>query len=612
MNDHRSFLENKVLPFFDKLADSSDNMVAHRLTAKARWTKIINQTYGGEIVRLAIRFSDPRINEWYNSVDHNRMVVFPLPPTALNEELFRNSVTDGGTVDMEIRAYEVIDAYASFLPSDQVTKPLSIYTYISDDGAYAGEHVEKRKLGKGVFGVGFGTTPITWVADWALNGQIKGRNVMHGSRPQPDAFDVVIDIFQFVEQTPFQFVLPRQRQSVYHYAEALSVDNESLSGHTATRYSLLPREEEFGSLREIRIANYESYSRKDTDDELLYVFQDTFLYEQNSWKARKQPVLAGTKIKKIQSIRNITTKVVLEDGRSGWIYIPFVSPKKGKNGYVFRDFNSSDIKLEPRFDSSSARPTANDSSDSVYERNQKLEVLGWFFDQEEFSKTESMRSIWARIKIKGSNENALLVGWIRYNNIRLNGQKSNLAIPALWVPIKAISRLLGDGIIAGIVIILGYYLPSFVALRLSVWVSRRWRFLPNFVLSLFILAFATLVYIIVYDSVFDASSFNRNNWRNEGMHFLFIFLTGCALLAGIGSAWQKVRETRCPNCRMWSGEATERELVDSQTWKTTSTTTYSDGKKEKAVSYSTEEDWVDHCECKHCGYQWKIHRHVKH
>jgi hypothetical protein len=140
-----------------------------------------------------------------------------------------------------------------------------------------------------------------------------------------------------------------------------------------------------------------------------------------------------------------------------------------------------------------------------------------------------------------------------------------------------------------------FYVPYFIAHKITYWQSLNTKLSNGVILTIAIVSGTVLGY--PYFVFCNANIGVFNEWFI--VHFLFV--TGMAL--GFIQMWNNdLKYVRCSACRFWSGIHNGSELVS----KVESTTTYSDGRKERG----TKEVWIDYrlCNRTECGHEWKIRR----
>lgn len=330
--------------------------------------------------------------------------------------------------------------------------------------------------------------------------------------------------------------------------------------------------------------------------------------EDGSWKKKIVNSIGnatkGQKITKVHRIREQRVLVTLDDNRKGWVDLPFLWPSEsGKiEARLITDIKFEDIKAEPTKYSNQSVKYDSKRANKRFKRNSNIEVTAWYTDKESYEKnlTAYPSHTWAYIIINEETK-----GWIPLKYIRLYGQMTDSAVASIWLPIRWISELLGDGFFAGLFVLLLYGIPILIAFLFARFLSEIMKFLPNFILFVVISAIVVPTYFAVFTSVFDASSFNQNSGL---LMFLFVLLTGSATLGGLSGIFQEIRESRCPKCKEWEGGAYQRDHLGTTTTTKTTTTTYGDGRKDITSSKDVVEDWKDYCKCYNCGHTWTLYR----
>jgi hypothetical protein len=310
-------------------------------------------------------------------------------------------------------------------------------------------------------------------------------------------------------------------------------------------------------------------------------------------------IAIGTEIKKIHQIRFSRMQVTLEDGRKGWIDFHIISPSSQNDAYLMNKIGLDDLKAQPE-SANSAVPITNDNKNVKFKRGTPLRVLEWKH-MEEMNKTRVLQSgtWWAKVEIEGNT------GWVEQGKLRYNNQMFDTSIPMIWYPAHWLNNLLGDGFFAGLIIFILLVFPMTIGFALARLISSKLRFLPNFILYFIILLTGVLIYFQIFMSVWDASVFNSLGVIGMALLGILIFI---ALSASFGYIRKRIYETRCPDCKHWTGEVLESKLLSDTTTKYTTKWTYSDGTTKREVSHTQIQSWEDFCNCGNCGYCWKIKR----
>ncbi len=313
------------------------------------------------------------------------------------------------------------------------------------------------------------------------------------------------------------------------------------------------------------------------------------------------PVRRGELVEKVHSVRSTRALVSMTDGRKGWLDIALMEPALGENALLANSIDWEDIRSEPSKQASIAK---SGDTPSRYGRNSPVRVAAWHYDAELYRERKTLETlkVWAQIYIEGE-----LVGWVDPANIRLDGQIHDRAFAPVWYPVRWVSRLLGDGVIAAILILPFYILPVMCGFVVAKKLSKLLRFLPNIVLYLIIVVVAYQIYSISFISVVDASAYRWGEGRMYG-YLLFGFLTLIVMFGALKAATQSVREGRCPACKRWMGQVQRREHLSTETETTTTTTRYGDGSESISRKTIEDEHWQDYCRCSNCGHAWSLSR----
>ena len=163
--------------------------------------------------------------------------------------------------------------------------------------------------------------------------------------------------------------------------------------------------------------------------------------------------LKGQKVHKVHLIREQRMLVTLDDKRKGWIDLPFLWPPANTEAYLLQDIKFHNLKAEPSANSKQAVDIDPKRRNKRFHRNTRVTLSRWYTDKDKYDKfkTAFAPDTWAYITIDDEAK-----GWIPLKYIRLDWQMHDNAKAFIWKPIRWISKLLGDGFWAGLIVILLY------------------------------------------------------------------------------------------------------------------------------------------------------------
>lgn len=163
-----------LMAFFEGLASASPEMSAQTFEVQARVTASTLRQQNW----LCATFLDRDLKQRAVTLGGQCVaLVVPKDPAACAH------AKEGDTLTLQITLYKMLDAYGTYLPTKQASKPLSVNTFFIDESTYADEKKTSINMPGGVRVFSLAKTRLVLIAGWAME---------TGPSPRSDAISLAI------------------------------------------------------------------------------------------------------------------------------------------------------------------------------------------------------------------------------------------------------------------------------------------------------------------------------------------------------------------------------------------------------------------------------------
>lgn len=303
-------------------------------------------------------------------------------------------------------------------------------------------------------------------------------------------------------------------------------------------------------------------------DESVRVIADGPLYRLRwSFFGVSSRIKAGDRVAFVQQRRPSMFKVLLSDGRKGWIEPERLSAGPDETVEMTSAF---ELKQAPDFTAAGAGIAVNGK---------------------ESARLLERKAGWVKVRLNDSRE-----GWVSLRNAAYPGQLPDNAVGWLYFALVWLSAKLGGGFNSSIVMILLYILPSLLIYLAVKWLSKRLKFLHNWFLKLLIVLLTAALYYFTLMTVYYASPLAVSGLDERIAWIVLIFLSSVLNLALFRIYFHSIGLRRCPSCKAWKGHRLRKPAED---------TSLQPAQAENGAPGKEKKPPEPDCVCKACGHQWK-------